>query len=97
MLDKPATVTLQAKVKGGKAAHSSASRVITEALDTRESSLSLDPKVATKIKLRFSKAARKKIRRALAKDGSWKVLVTATATDKFGNTSSAKAKFRLTG
>ncbi len=62
-LDKPATVALQAKVKGGKgAAHSSASRVITQALDTRESSLSLDPKVATKIKLNFSKPARKKIR-----------------------------------
>jgi plastocyanin len=96
-LDKPATVTLQAKVKGRKAAHSSASRVITEALDTRESSLSLDPKVATKIKLNFSKPARKKIRRALARSGSWKVLVTATATDRFGKTSTATTKFRLIG
>jgi plastocyanin len=97
-LDKPATVQLQARVKGGKAAgHSSSSRVLSQALDTRRSSMSLDPKVETKIKLEFSRAARKKIRAALARSGSWKVVVTATATDRFGKTSTAKAGFRLTG
>ena len=61
------------------------------------STLSLDPKVKTKIKLKFSKAARKRIRATLANGGARKVVVTATATDRFGKTSTAKAGFRLTG
>ena len=97
-LDKPATVALQARVKGAKGAgQSSASRVLSQALDAKQSRLSLDPKVKTKIKLKFSKAARKRIRATLATGGSRKVVVTATATDRFGNTSTAKAGFRLTG
>ncbi len=96
-LDKPATVALRARVKGGKGAHSSVSRPLSQALDARRSTLSLDPKVTTKIKLKFSKAARKRIRAALARSGSWKVIVTANATDRFGKTSTATAKFRLIG
>ena len=97
-LDKPATVALQARVKGGKGAgKSSTSRVLSQALDAKQSTLSLDPKVKTKIKLKFSKAARKRIRATLANGGARKVVVTATATDRFGNTSTAKAGFRLTG
>jgi hypothetical protein len=91
-------VALPSLTKGGKgAAHSSASRALTQALDARRSSISLDPKVTTKIKLQFSKAARKKIRAALRRSGSWKVVVTATATDRFGKTSTAKTGFRLIG
>jgi plastocyanin len=97
-LDKPATVALQARVKGGKGAgKSSTSRVLSQALDAKQSTVSLDPKVKTKIKLKFSKAARKRIRAALATGGARKVVVTATATDRFGKTSTAKAGFRLTG
>jgi hypothetical protein len=90
-------VQLQARVRRGKkaAGHSSSSRAFSHALDTRRSSISLDPKVETKIKLQFSRAARKKIRAALARSGSWKVIVTATATDRFGKTSTAKTRFRL--
>ena len=43
--------------------------------------------VKTKIKLKFSKAARKRIRAALAKGGPMKIVVTATATDGYGKTS----------
>ena len=97
-LDKPATVALQARVKGGKGAgQSSTSRVLSQALDAKQSTRSLDPKVKTKIKLKFSKAARKRIRAALANGGSRKVVVTATATDRFGKTSNATTKFRLIG
>jgi plastocyanin len=99
-LDKPATVELRATVKGGKkkaARHSRASRVLSQALDTSRSTISPAPKVETKIKLEFSRAARKKIKAAIAKRGRWKVVVTATATDRFGKTSTAKAKFRLIG
>jgi plastocyanin len=96
-LDKPATVALQARVKGGKGAGSSGSRALSRALDARQSTLSLDPNSDSKIKLRFSKAARKRVRAALSRGGSMKVTVTATATDRFGKTSTATTKFRLIG
>jgi plastocyanin len=95
IVDKPATVKLQAKVMGPKsgARSSRASRALTHALDAKRST-SLAPRVAKKIKLRFSKAARKRIRAA---GGPWKVVVTATATSPFGKTSTAKTRFRLIG
>ena len=97
-LDKAGTVKLSAKVIPAKNAGSSgASRVLSQALDAKRSTHSLRPKVRTKIKLRFSKAARKMINREIARGGPWKVLVTATATDGYGNTSKAKTRFRLTG
>jgi plastocyanin len=97
-LDKPGTVKLRAKVKGGrKAARSArASRVLSQALDAKRSTISLAPGVKTKIRLRFSRAARKRIK-AIAKRGRWKVVVTAKATDKFGKSSTAKASFGLIG
>jgi plastocyanin len=96
-LNKPATVALQARVRGGKGAGSSGSRALSRALDARQSTLSLDPNSESKIKLKFSKAARKKIRAALSRGGSMKVTATATATDRFGKTSTATTKFRLIG
>ena len=59
--------------------------------------MSLTAGVSTKIKLRFSNAARKRLRAALASSGAQKIVVTATATDRFGKTSTAKARFRLIG
>jgi plastocyanin len=98
-VDKAATVRLQARVKGAKksAAASGASHVLSQALDAKRSTTSLNPRVRTKIKLRFSKAARKRLRVALAQGGPQKIVVTATATDRFGKTSTAKASFRLMG
>jgi plastocyanin len=98
-VDKPATVQLQARVKGAKkgAGASGASHVLSQALDARRSTKSLSPGVRTKIKLRFSRAARKRLRAALARGGPRKIVVTATATDKFGKTSTAKTRFRLIG
>ena len=98
-VDKPATVKLRARVKGAKKAAgvSGASHVLSQALDARRSTMSLNPKVRTKIKLRFSRAARKRLRAALAKSGPLKIVVMATATDRFGKTSTAKARFRLIG
>jgi hypothetical protein len=93
-------VILRAKVKGGKQARGSSSgksRVLSQVLDAKRSTMSLRPKVSTKIKLRFSRAARKRIRTVLAAGGPAKVVVTAKATDGFGKTSTAKAKFRLIG
>lgn len=98
-VNKAATVQLRASVKGaGKAAgRSSAGRVLSQALDAKRSTKSLTPGVRTKIKLRFSRSARKGIKAALAESGRVKVVVTATATDKFGKTSKAKTGFRLIG
>jgi plastocyanin len=97
-VNKPATVRLQARVKGArKGAGSSGSRVLSQALDAKRSTMSLTAGVSTKIKLRFSKPARKRLRAALARSGAQKIVVTATATDRFGKTSTAKARFRLIG
>jgi plastocyanin len=97
-VNKPATVRLQARVKGAtKGAGLSASRVISQALDAKRSTMSLTAGVSTKIKLRFSKAARKRLRAALARSGAQTIVVTSTATDRFGKTSTAKARFRLIG
>ena len=93
-VDKAATVKLGAKVKGAGAGSSKASRVLSEALDARRSTASLSAGVSKKIKLRFTKAALKKIR---AGGGSWKAVVTATATDGYGNTATSKTHFQLIG
>ena len=95
-VDKAGTLQLQAKVRGAGAGASGGSHVISEALDARRSTRSIRPGVRTKIKLRFSKAARKRIRRAMG-GGPAKVIVTAVATDGYGNTSTAKTHFKLTG
>jgi plastocyanin len=99
MVDKAATVRLQARVKGGKksAGASGAAQVLSQALDAKRSTVSLKRGVKTKIKLRFSKKARKRLRAALARSGAQKVVVTATATDGFGKTSTARVGFRLIG
>jgi plastocyanin len=97
-LDKAGTVNLRAKLIAAKdAGPSGASRVLSQALDAKRSTISLKPKVATKIKLRFSKAARKRIEAAIVDGRPWKVVVTATATDGYGKTSTAKTRFRLIG
>ena len=95
-VDKAGTLQLQARVRGAGAGASGGSQVISEALDARRSTRPVRPGVRTKIKLRFSKAARKKIRRAMG-GGPAKVIVTAVATDGYGNTSTAKTHFKLTG
>ncbi len=94
-VDKAGTLQLHAKVRGA-GARASGSHVISEALDARRSSRSVRAGVRTKIKLRFSKAARKRFRRAM-RGGPAKVIVTAVATDGYGNTSTAKTHFKLTG
>jgi plastocyanin len=97
-VNKPATVQLRARVKRArKAGRSSAGQVLSQALDAKRSTKALNPGIRTRIKLRFSRAGRKAIRAALAEGGPVKVVVTATATDRFGKTSTAKARFRLIG
>jgi len=92
-------VRLRARVKGAKksAGASGASHVLSQALDAKRSTMSLTAGVRTKVKLRFSNAARKRLRAALTQGGPQKIVVTATATDRFGKTSTAKASFRLIG
>jgi plastocyanin len=97
-LDKAATVKLAAKLRpAGNARSSGGSRILSQALDAKRSTVSVKANSKTKIRLRFSKAARKRIRAAMSHGGAWKVVVTATATDGYENTSAAKARFRLNG
>src|SRR5262245_44334657 len=93
-VNKPATVKLQARVKGASAA---SGHVLSQALDAKRSTKSLNPGDKTKLKLRFSKKARKMVRGALASSGRVKVFVTAKATDSWGKTSTAKTSFKLVG
>ena len=92
-LARAGTVKLQAMLAPGKGAANS--RALSQALDSKRSTTSLAANKKTKIKLKFSKAARRMIRRS--KTGRWKVIVTATATDGYGKSSTAKASFSLTG
>lgn len=92
-VDKAATVGLTAKVKGAGAG-SSASRALAQALDAKKSTASVRAGVSKKIKLRFTKAARKMIRRAGGR--RWKVSVTATATDGYGTVATTRTHFQLT-
>jgi plastocyanin len=92
-VDKAATVKLGARVKGAGAGSSRASRVLAEALDAKRSTASVRAGVSKKIRLRFTKAALKKIR--AAGNGRWKVVVTGTATDGYGEVATSKARFRL--
>ena len=94
VVDKASTVQLQARIKG---AGKSSTRGLSQALDARRSTKSVASGVRTKIKLMFSKPARKRIRTALGNGSPAKVVVTATATDGYGKTSTAKAHFRLIG
>jgi plastocyanin len=94
-VDKAATVKLGAKVKGAGAGSSKASHVLSEALDAKRSTASVQAGISKKIRLRFTKAALKKIR--AAGNRRWKVVVTGTATDGYGNTSTAKTRFKLVG
>jgi plastocyanin len=96
-VDKAATVRLHAKVGGKKAGASAAARALSQALDAKRSTVSLNRGVRTKIKLRFSKKARKRLRAALKRSGARKITVTAKATDGFGKTSTAKTRFKLIG
>jgi plastocyanin len=96
-VNKSAMVKLRARVIGGNGAGSSGSRILSQALDAKRSTKSLAPRVKTKIKLRFSTKAQKRLRAALRRSGARKIVVTATATDRFGKTTTAKTRFKLIG
>src|SRR4051794_41982413 len=84
VVDKAVTVKLQAKVKGPKtAASSSGSRALSQALDSRHSTTALRPKVKKKIRLRFSKAARKRIMAGVARGGGGEGIGTAPGRGAF--------------
>jgi plastocyanin len=97
-LNRPGKVRIRARVEGAKqkAGRSSALAVLSRALESRRTK-SVPANVKTKIRLRFPRAARERIQAAIARKGPMKVVVTSKATDRFGKTSTAKARFRLIG
>jgi hypothetical protein len=96
-LDKSGTVSLRAKVKVPSGSHARGLRLLARAVKSKKSSATLAAQTKTKIRIRFSSGARKKIKAAIADSGPRKVTVTSTATDSFGNASTAKVRFKLTG
>jgi hypothetical protein len=96
-LNKAGTVSLQARVKVPGGSHPRTLRLLARVVKSKKSTTSLAANVKTKIKLKFSTGARKKIKAAIADSGPRKVTATSTATDTFGNVSTAKVKFKLTG
>jgi hypothetical protein len=96
-LDQQGTVSVQAKVKLPGGAHARTLRVLTRAVKSKTSSATLAAGTKTKIRLKFSARARKKIKAAIRAFGPRKVVATAKATDAFANSSTAKVRFKLVG
>jgi plastocyanin len=98
-LNRPGKVRVQAKVKRAKqkTGRSTALAVLSRALDSKRSTKSVPANVKTRIRLKFSRAARERIEAAIARKGPMKVVVTSTAIDRFGKSSTATTRFKLTG
>jgi hypothetical protein len=97
-LDKSGTVSVQARVKVPSGSQSSRTlQILARAVKSKTSSATLAANVKTKIKLKFSANARRKIKAAIKSAGPRKVVVTATAKDTFGNVSKNKVRFKLIG
>jgi plastocyanin len=97
-LDRPGKVRIRARVKGAKGkGRASALAVVSRALDSKRSTKSVPANVKSKIRLKFSRAARQRISAAIAGKGSMRVIVTSTASDRWGKTSTVKTGFKLIG
>jgi plastocyanin len=97
-LDRPGKVRVRARVKGAKGkGRASALAVLSRALDSKRSTKSVPANVKSKIRLKFSRAARERISAAIAGKGKMRVIVTSTATDRWGKASTVKTSFKLIG
>jgi hypothetical protein len=98
ILDKSGTVSLRAKVNVPSGSHPHALRLVARAVKSKKSSVTLAAQTRTKIRIKFSQSARNKIKAAIAATRKpRKVVVTSTATDSFGNSSTGKVRFKLVG
>ena len=97
-LDRPGKVRVRARVKGAKGkGRASALAVVSRALDSKRSTKSVPANVKSKIRLKFSRAARERISAVTAGKGTMRVIVTSTATDRWGKASTVKTSFKLVG
>ncbi len=97
-LDRPGKVRIRARVKGAKGkGRASALAVVSRAIDSKRSTKSIPANVKRKIRLKFSRSARQRISAALAGKGAMRVIVTSTASDRWGKTSTVKTGFKLVG
>jgi hypothetical protein len=64
---------------------------------SKSASATLAANTKARIRIRFSAAARRKVKAAIRDFGPRKVAVTAIATATFGNSSAAKTRFKLVG
>jgi plastocyanin len=97
-LDRPGKVRIRARVKGAKGkGRASALAVVSRALDSKRSTKSVPANVKSKIRLKFSRSARQRISAAIAGKGAMRVIVTSTASDRWGKTSTVQTGFKLIG
>ena len=97
-LDKSGTISVRAKVKLPAAASGRVLRVSARAVKSKKKKFTLAAQTKTKIRIKFSHSARKAIKAAIQGSGKpAKTVVTSTATDTFGNSSTGKVRFKLVG
>lgn len=98
-IDKSGTISIRAKVRlPSGSARSRMLRVAARTVKSKKKTFTLAAQTKTKIKIKFSKSARKKIEGAIQDSGEpSKAVVTSTATDGFGNSSTATVRFKLIG
>jgi hypothetical protein len=96
-LDQQGVVSLRARVKVPSRSHARTVRVLARAVKSKRSRATLAAGRKTKIKLKFTARARRKIKAAIRASGPRRVVATAKSTDALGNRSTAKVRFKLVG
>ncbi len=95
-LDEAGTVTLKGRVKVPNNPRVARSLALGRALKTKKSTRSLIANKKTKIKVKLTRKAKRKVKAAIEESGPRKITVTATAKDALGNPSTKKVRFKLT-
>lgn len=97
-LSEAGTVTLRGKVKVPNTARASGLRPLTvaaRAIKTKKATRLLAANTKTKIRIRLSKSAKKKVKAAIEDAGPRKIVVTAVARDALGNKTTKRVRFKL--
>jgi hypothetical protein len=98
LLSEAGAVTLKGKVtvpKVSRLARSQTLRLTARAVKTKKATKSLAANTPTKIKVKLSQGAKKKVKAAIEDSGPRKITVTATAKDALGNSTTKKVRFKL--
>jgi hypothetical protein len=97
-LTEAGTVTLKGKVQVPASSRGARLRasVVARAVKAKKATRSLVANRRTKIRIKFSRSAKRKIKAAIEDAGPRKITVTAKARDAAGNSTTKKVRFKLT-